>query len=92
MATTITINGVGYSSDDPCAIADALRGVRAQRAAGEQVSETEHRSPVSQERLQFQQVSSAELDREIANWDNLCKLKTTGQRSNYAAGFRYGRS
>ena len=91
MAVTIRIGGVDYSSDDPCSIADALRGVRAQRAAGEQVAETERRSSVSQERLQFQPTSSADINTEIAHWDNLCKLKTTGKRSNYAAGFRYGR-
>ena len=27
MAVTIKIGGVDYSSDDPCSIADALRGV-----------------------------------------------------------------
>lgn len=91
MATTIKIGGVDYSTDDPCTIADALRGVKAQRSAGEQILETERRSPVSQERLQFQPASSSDITSEIAYWDNLCKIKTTGRRSNYAAGFRYGR-
>lgn len=92
MAVTIKINGVDYSSDDPCSIRDALIGVRAIRAAGGQVSQIELRSPVTQERIQMTEASKAELNAEIERWDNLCQMKTTGKRSNYAAGFRYGRS
>ncbi len=79
MAVTIKIGGVDYSIDDPCSIADALRGVRAQRAAGEQVAQRPSAvRPSARSACSFSDILGRYQHRD-RHWDNLCKIKTTGK-------------
>ena len=88
--TAIKINGVTYTTEtQPCEIAAALRVVRTKRAMGEQLLESEIRSPVSQNRLRLKDVPISELNEEIAYYDGLCAAKTGGTRARYRKTMRF---
>lgn len=84
MPTPVKINGAVVDLDDPCAMATALRGVRAKRIAGEAVEESEIQSPVMRQRVKLASTSLSDLDQEIARLDRACAEKsgrcTTGRR------------
>lgn len=87
---TIVIQGVTYDvALQPCEIADALRVVRTMRAMGQQVLETEFRSPVSQRRIRLKDVSLSELNDEIAYYDSACNVKNGRGRNRFAKSMRY---
>jgi hypothetical protein len=87
---TIKIEGVTYDvSTQPCEIAAALRVIRTKRAMGQQLVETEIRSPVSQKRLRLKEVPPAELNDEIAYYDGLCAAKTGGKPNRYRKTMRF---
>lgn len=87
---TIVIQGVTYDvTTQPCEIAAALKVVRTMRAMGQQVLETEFRSPVSQRRIRLKDVPLSELNDEIAYYDNACSAKSGGGRNRYAKSMRY---
>ena len=86
----ITIDGVSYDSvTQPCEIAAALRVVKTKRAMGEQLVETEIRSPVSQKRIKLREAPVSELNDEIAYYDGLCAAKTGGPRGRFRKTMRY---
>ncbi|MBB3608661.1 hypothetical protein [Rhizobium sp. BK602] len=85
----VTINGVAVDTADPCALYQALYAVKVRRLAGEQVTETEIRSPVGQRRIQIASVSMADLDDELNRLADACSKKNGGKRRRYAKGIRW---
>lgn len=89
MMAVIVIEGVTYDvTVQTCEIAAALKVVRTKRAMGQQVLETEFRSPVSQRRIRLKDVPLSELNDEIAFYDRACSLKSGG-RNRFAKSMRY---
>ncbi|MBX5112697.1 hypothetical protein [Rhizobium lentis] len=86
----VKINGMDVDADDPCALWQALYAVKLKRLAGEQVAETEIRSPVGQRRLQLASVSLADLDAELNRLRAACERKNGLQRTRFAKGIRWG--
>lgn len=86
----VTINGAVVDTDDPCALWQALYAVKLKRLAGEQLAETEIRSPVGQRRIQIATVSLADLDAELNRLADACAQKNGGQRRRFAKRIRFG--
>ncbi len=88
--TMVTINGAPVDTDDPCALWQALYAVKLKRLAGEQVQETEIRSPVGQRRLQLASVSMDDLDAELSRLADACAKKNGKPRTRFAKSIRWG--
>jgi hypothetical protein len=86
---TVTINGLVVDTDDPCALYQALYAVKLKRLAGEQVAETEIRSPVGQRRIQVASVSMPDLDAELNRLADACSQKNGGPRRRFAKSIRW---
>ncbi|NTF87505.1 hypothetical protein G6L46_10250 [Agrobacterium rhizogenes] len=86
---TVMINGATVDTDDPCALYQALYAVKLKRLAGEQVAETEIRSPVGQRRIQVSSVSMADLDAELNRLADACSQKNGGARRRFAKSIRW---
>ncbi len=80
MTTIITIAGMPVDADDPCAMYAALAAVKAKRLAGEQIEESEIRSPVMQQRVKIASSSIADIDKELVRLQEACMAKTNGCR------------
>ncbi len=80
MTTMITIAGMLVDAEDPCAMYAALAAVKAKRLAGEQIEESEIRSPVMQQRVKIASSSIADIDKELIRLQAACQAKTTGCR------------
>ncbi|AGN34379.1 hypothetical protein [Rhizobium sp. P007] len=80
MTTMITIAGMPVDAEDPCAMYAALAAVKAKRLAGEQIEESEIRSPVMQQRVKIASSSIADIDKELIRLQAACQAKTTGCR------------
>lgn len=80
MTTMIKIAGMTVDADDPCAMYAALAAVKAKRLAGEQIEESEIRSPVMHQRVKIASSSIADIDRELVRLQSACQAKTTGCR------------
>ncbi|NTI27658.1 hypothetical protein [Rhizobium rhizogenes] len=87
---TVTINGVVVDIDDPCALYQALYAVKLKRLAGEQIAETEIRSPVGQRRIQIATISMSDLDAELNRLADACSQKNGGPRRRFAKRIRFG--
>ncbi|MBD9390138.1 hypothetical protein IB237_23335 [Agrobacterium sp. AGB01] len=80
MTTFVKIAGMTVDLDDPCAMYAALAAVKAKRLAGEQIEESEIRSPVMQQRVKVASSSIADIDKELVRLQAACQAKTTGCR------------
>lgn len=89
MPMMVKIGGVPVDVEDPCALYAALAAAKAQRLAGEQVEETEIRSPVMHQRLKVASSSIADIDKELVRLQAACQAKTTGCRPSRRWTFRY---
>ncbi len=86
---TVKIDGVDVDIDDPCALYHALYAVKIKRAAGEQVSEVEIKSPVGQRRMQLSSINLDDLNAELNRLANACQKKTDGKRTRFAGSIRW---
>lgn len=89
MSNPVKIGGVLVDIDDPCALYAALAAAKAKRLAGEQVEETEIRSPVMHQRLKVASSSIADINKELVRLQAACQEKTTGCRPGKRWRFRY---
>ncbi|AID18317.1 hypothetical protein [Rhizobium leguminosarum] len=89
MANMVTIGGVAVDADDPCALYQALYATKIRLLAGEEIDETEIRSPVTHRRIKIARANIAALDKELALLKAACELKTTGNRTRYAKRIRW---
>lgn len=80
MTTMIKIAGMTVDADDPCSMYAALAAVKAKRLAGEQIEESEIRSPVMQQRVKLASSSIADIDKELVRLQAACQAKTNGCR------------
>lgn len=80
MIAPIKIAGMMVDPEDPCAMYAALAMAKAKRLAGEQIEESEIRSPVMQQRVKIASSSIADLDKELVRLQAACQAKTTGCR------------
>lgn len=87
--TTVTINGVAVDLADPCALWEALYAVKLRLLAGEEIEETEIRSPVSQNRIRIARGNMAALDAELMRLQSACEKARTGKRIRYRKTMRY---
>lgn len=78
--TTIIIGGVPVDPEDPCAMYAALAAAKAKRLSGEQLEESEIRSPVMHQRIKVASSSIADIDKELVRLQAACQAKTTGCR------------
>ena len=85
----VTINGVIVDIDDPCALYQALYSAKLRLLAGEEVEETEIRSPVSQNRIRVARANIGAIDAELMKLAAACHAKTSGKRARFAKGMRY---
>lgn len=90
MANMVTIGGVSVDAEDPCALYQVLYAAKLRLIAGEQMEETEIRSPVSQNRIRISKQSLEGLDAELMKLAAACQAKQTGRRARYAKSIRYG--
>lgn len=89
MTNPVKIGGVTVDADDPCALYAALAAAKAKRLAGEQVEETEIRSPVMHQRLKVAASSIADIDKELVRLQAACQAKTTGCRPSRRWSLRF---
>ncbi|MBD8555545.1 hypothetical protein IFT84_13615 [Rhizobium sp. CFBP 8762] len=91
MPVFVKVNGLDVDAEDPCALWQALYAVKLKRLAGEQIEETEIRSPVTHRRLKIASSSMADLDAELSKLGAECALKTnpTAPRTRFAKRFRF---
>ncbi len=87
--TTIMLGGVAVDLDDPCALYAALYAAKLKLLGGEQLEESEIRSPVSQNRIRLSIANIPAIERELMRLSAACTLKTTGQRGRYRKTMRY---
>lgn len=88
MPMMVKIGGVLVDAEDPCALYAALAAAKAKRLAGEQIEETEIRSPVMHQRLKVASSSIADIDKELVRLQAACQAKT-GCRPSRRWTFRY---
>lgn len=86
---TIKLGGVTVDLDDPCALYQALYATKLKLLAGEQIEETEIRSPVSQNRLRLSKANMVAIDAELLKLSTACTLRTTGKRARYRKTMRF---
>jgi len=86
---TIVLGGVTVDMDDPCALYQALYSAKLRLLAGEQMEETEIRSPVSQNRVRLALANMAAIDAELQRLAAACTKKNTGQPGRYRKTMRY---
>jgi hypothetical protein len=86
---TVKIGGADVDPTDPCALYQALYNVKIKRLAGEQIVETEIRSPVGQRRIQVATISMADLDAELNRLADACSQKSGGPRRRFAKSIRF---
>lgn len=89
MTNMVKIGGVSVDADDPCALYAALAAAKAKRLAGEQVEETEIRSPVMHQRLKVASSSIGDIDKELVRLQAACQAKTNGCRPSRRWRLRY---
>jgi hypothetical protein len=89
MANTVKIAGIPVDIDDPCALYAALAAAKAKRLAGEQIEESEIRSPVMQQRVKVASSTIADIDKELVRLQAACQAKTTGCRPSRRWSLRY---
>lgn len=89
MTNKVKIAGLLVDIDDPCAMYAALAAAKAKRLAGEQVEETEMRSPVMHQRIKVASSSLADIDKELVRLQAACQAKTSGQRPGRRWQMRY---
>lgn len=89
MANMVTINGIAVDAEDPCALYQALYAAKMKLLAGEQVEETEIRSPVTMNRFRVSVANMAALDAELMRLSAACNVKTTGRRARFAKRMRF---
>lgn len=89
MALMVTIAGVSVDAEDPCALYGALYAVKVRLLAGEEIDETEIRSPVTHQRLKVARGNIAALDAELARLRDACEKKATGKRTRFAKRIRF---
>lgn len=87
--STIKIAGATADTDDPCALYQALYIAKIKRLGGEQIEETEIRSPVMHQRLKVASCSIADIDAELVRLQAACQQKTTGCRPSRRWKMRY---
>jgi hypothetical protein len=86
---TIKLGGAVVDMDDPCALHQALYSAKLKLLAGEQMEETEIKSPVSQNRIRVSKANMAAIDAELQRLAAACTKKTTGQSGRYRKTMRY---
>jgi hypothetical protein len=89
MANIVKIAGIPVDADDPCALYAALAAAKAKRLAGEQIEESEIRSPVMQQRVKVASSTIADIDKELVRLQAACQAKTTGCRPSRRWSLRY---
>lgn len=89
MTNTVKIAGLLVDVDDPCQLYAALAAAKAKRLAGEQVEESEMRSPVMHQRIKVSSSSIADIDKELVRLQAACQAKTTGRRPGARWQMRY---
>lgn len=89
MMNSVKIGGVTVDVEDPCALYAALAAAKTKRLAGEQVEETEIRSPVMHQRLKVASSSMADIDAELVRLQAACMAKTNGCRPSRRWKFRF---
>lgn len=85
----VKINGTDVDTDDPCALWQALYAAKLKRLAGEQVEESEIRSPVTHRRIKVASASMADIDAELARLAEACQKKNGGTRTRFAKSIRF---
>jgi hypothetical protein len=87
--STVVINKVAVDMADPCALWEALYAVKLRLLAGEEIEETEIRSPVSQNRIRIARASMDAIDAELRLLQAACEKKRTGKRIRYRKIMRF---
>lgn len=87
--STVVIAGAAVDMADPCALWEALYAVKLRLLAGEEIEETEIRSPVSQNRIRIARVNLSAIDAELRLLQAACEKKQTGKRIRYRKIMRY---
>lgn len=85
--TLIKIQDRTLDTSDPCTVAETLRALRLQIAAGGQAETVRF----GEEEVRYSPANLALLDREIARFEGACSLATTGRRPRrrYARRIRW---
>lgn len=89
MTNMVKIAGLLVDITDPCAMYAALAAAKAKRLAGEQVEETEMRSPIMHQRIKVASSSLADIDKELVRLQAACQAKTSGPRPGGRWQMRY---
>lgn len=87
--STVVINGAAVDMANPCALWEALYAVKLRLLAGEEVEETEIRSPVSQNRIRVARSNMEALDAELRGLQAACEKLRTGKRIRYRKIMRF---
>jgi hypothetical protein len=85
---SVKIAGALVDTDDPCALYQALYAAKIKLLAGEEIEETEIRSPVTQQRLKIARVNIAAMDAELRRLHDACEKKN-GRRGRFAKSIRF---
>lgn len=89
MTNTVKIGGMIVDAEDPCALYAALYTAKLKRVAGEQIEESEIRSPVMQQRIRIASSSLDDIEKELARLQAACQAKTSGCRPSRRWQMRY---
>jgi hypothetical protein len=89
MTNSVKIGSVTIDADDPCALYAVLYAARIKRLAGEQIEESEIRSPVMHQRIKVASSSLTDIDKELVRLQAACQAKTTGCRPTRRMRLRF---
>ncbi|KQV27591.1 hypothetical protein ASC97_04230 [Rhizobium sp. Root1203] len=89
MTNSVKIGSVTIDADDPCALYAVLYTARVKRLAGEQIEESEIRSPVMHQRIKVASSSITDIDKELVRLQAACQAKTTGCRPTRRMRLRF---
>jgi hypothetical protein len=89
MTNAVKIGGIIVDVEDPCALYAVLAAARTKRLAGEQLEESEIRSPVMHQRIKVSSSSIADIDKELVRLQAACQAKTTGCRPTRRMRLRF---
>lgn len=89
MTNAVKIGGILVDAEDPCALYAVLAAAKAKRLAGEQIEESEIRSPVMHQRIKVASSSITEIDKELVRLQAACQAKTTGCRPTRRMRLRF---
>jgi hypothetical protein len=83
--TTITVRKHIFDTSDPCSVAEALKLIRLQIAAGGQAEVVRF----GDDEVRYTRANLKALDREIERYETACSLMNGGRRRRFAKRIRF---